>query len=351
MSTRYDRQIILPEIGTGGQEKLSKAKVLVVGAGGLGCPVLQYLTAAGVGTIGIVDGDTVDETNLQRQILYSTEDIGKPKAETAVEKLKRLNPEITLTSHFSLLTSKNVLELVRNYDIIVDCTDNFPTRYLLNDACVILGKPLVFGSLFKFEGSVSVFNYKDGPTYRCLYPNPPAQTDVPNCGEIGVLGSLTGIIGSIQANEVIKMITSAGQVLSGELLIFNSLENGFQKMKFSKDPKNSEITELIDYEAFCNPGTQVREITADELKEKISQGVDLQIIDVREEVEYNVKNIKGKLIPLAQIEDNIDKIETGEMVVIHCQSGARSKRAIEILQSKYGFKNLYNLKDGLQFWF
>lgn len=342
--TRYNRHIILPEIGIEGQEKLKQAKVLVIGAGGLGCPVLQYLVAAGVGHIGIVDNDKVDESNLQRQILYSTEDIGKYKAEVAKEKLLKQNPFVNLTSHTCFLTSKNAIEIINQYNIIVDGSDNFPTRYLVNDACVILNKPLVFGSIFKFEGQVSVFNYKGGPTYRCLYPAPPAANEVPNCSEIGVIGVLPGIIGTLQSNEVIKIITGIGEVLSGKLLTVDAPSMNIETFSFNPVPGNKNISSLADYEQLC--GIPVKEISGEELKQKMNLKEEFQLIDVREPAEYNLKNIGGELIPLNELLNHIDKIKKNIPVIIHCQSGIRSQKAAELLNSK-GFENVYSLKKGL----
>ncbi|HTA61887.1 MAG TPA: molybdopterin-synthase adenylyltransferase MoeB [Bacteroidia bacterium] len=340
---RYARHIILSEIGLEGQQKLKQAKVLVIGAGGLGCPVLQYLTAAGVGTIGIVDFDKIDDSNLQRQILYSTEDVGKPKAQIAKEKLGKQNPYINLIAHVTQLTSTNALEIISLYDIVVDGSDNFATRYLVNDACVILNKILVFGSIFKFDGQVSVFNYKDGSTYRCLYPEPPAEGEVPNCAEIGVIGVLPGIIGTLQANEVIKIIVGVGEVLSGKLLVFNALTMQFDTFGISVNSANKKIDKLIDYDIFCG---STLEISADELKEKIKLKQDFQLLDVRELQEYEIKNIGGKLIPLNELATNLDKLSKEKEIVVHCASGVRSKKAISILKAS-GFTKVYNLKNGL----
>jgi molybdopterin/thiamine biosynthesis adenylyltransferase/rhodanese-related sulfurtransferase len=340
---RYARHIILSEIGLEGQQKLKQAKVLVIGAGGLGCPVLQYLTAAGVGTIGIVDFDKVDDSNLQRQVLYSSEDVGKTKAQIAKEKLGKQNPYINLIAHVTQLTSANALEIISLYDIVVDGSDNFATRYLVNDACVMLNKILVFGSIFKFDGQVSVFNYKDGPTYRCLYPEPPADGEVPNCAEVGVVGVLPGIIGTLQANEVIKIIVGVGDVLSGKLLAFNALTMQFNTFGISVNPANKEINKLIDYNIFCG---STFEISADELKEKIKSKQDFQLLDVRELKEYELKNIGGKLIPLNELIANIDKLSKEKEIVVHCASGVRSKKAISILKEN-GFIKVYNLKNGL----
>jgi molybdopterin/thiamine biosynthesis adenylyltransferase/rhodanese-related sulfurtransferase len=340
---RYSRHILLPEIGEKGQHKLKQAKVLVVGAGGLGCPVLQYLTAAGVGTIGIIDSDKVEESNLQRQILFSMEDVGKFKAEVVKEKLFKQNPHTDLTSHISYLNSSNALEVVAEYDIVIDGSDNFATRYLVNDACVMLNKVLVFGSIFKFEGQVSVFNYKGGPTYRCLYPEPTVDGEIPNCAETGVLGVLPGICGTLMANEVIKVITDTGEVLSGKLLMFDALTLQFNLFNVHLNEKNRNIKKLIEYELFC--GTS-QEVTAEQLKHKISNKEDFQLIDVREQEEYSAKNIGATLIPLGELMNNLDKINTEKEIIVHCASGARSKKAVSLLKEK-GFKRVYNLKNGL----
>ncbi len=348
---RYSRHILLSGIGTEGQEKLKGAKVLVIGAGGLGCPVLQYLTAAGVGTIGIADDDIVDESNLQRQVVFSTEDVSRQKAEVAVQKLKLQNPNVNLISHISRLTSANALDLIKNYNLVIDGSDNFPTRYLVNDACVMLNKPLVFGSIFKFEGQVSVFNYKSGPTYRCLFPEPPGAGEVPNCSEVGVLGVLPGMIGTIMANEALKVILEIGNVLSGKLFVLDALSMHTQIVSFKKNPVNLKITSLTDYEQFCVANAAgVKEISVDELKKMIKSRADFQLIDVREQSEYMVLNISGENIPLGSIEQHVSKIARDKKVVIHCKMGGRSKRAIEVLEKKYGFTNLYNLAGGIDAW-
>ena len=338
---RYNRHIILPEIGLEGQQKLKLAKVLVIGAGGLGCPLLQYLAAAGVGTISIIDSDKIDESNLHRQILYSSNDVGKNKADIAAKKLSELNPFIKIIPIVSYLNSENALQLFSDFDIIIDGSDNFATRYLVNDACVILNKPFVSGSIYKFQGQISVFNYHDGPTYRCLYPEP---GEIPNCAEIGVLGVLPGIVGCLMANETIKMIIGNGEVLSGKLLVFDSLTMQFNTFEFSSVAENKTIKTLGNYDFFCD--TKVKEITADELKNKILLSEKFQLIDVRELHEYEIKNIGGVLIPLNELENNLDKISTTLPLIIHCQSGMRSKKAIELLKQK-GFNNLTNLKNGL----
>ncbi|MBW8051405.1 MAG: molybdopterin-synthase adenylyltransferase MoeB [Cytophagales bacterium] len=373
---RYSRHIILPEIGQKGQEKLKQAKVLVVGAGGLGCPVLQYLTAAGVGTIGIVDFDKVDESNLQRQILYDVEDIGKQKAETARHKLSLMNPYINFEVYDTRLDKDNALDIFKDYEIIVDGSDNFPTRYLVNDACVILDKPLVYGSISRFEGQVSVFNFiaseakqspsvdmgfrGAGPTYRCLFPKPPNPEDVPNCAEAGVLGVLPGIIGTMQANEVIKIITGIGEPLSGKLFIFDALSFENRTINFKRVEENCEITGLIDYEQFCNSNTPLikgtsnnnimKEITVLELKEKLDKNEDITIIDVREQFEYDICNLQGVLIPMGELMNNTDKIPKDKPVVVHCRTGSRSAQAVQFLSQKYDFDNLYNLKGGIHAW-
>jgi len=342
--SRYSRQTILPEVGIEGQAKLTNASVLVVGAGGLGSPVLLYLAAAGVGRLGIIDADKVDVTNLQRQVIYVTEDEGKSKAETAAKRLSALNPEINIDTYPVWLSKENALEIFSQYDIIVDGSDNFATRYLVNDACVILKKPLVFGSIFKFEGQVSVFNYKGGPTYRCLFPEPPAAGEVPNCSEIGVIGVLPGIIGTLQANEVIKIILEKGDVLSGILYMYDALSNDIQKLKIFKDPVASMVTELGTYEEVCETSPDIDKKIFDAWKEK---NVVFQLIDVREPHEFEQKNIGGELIPMNTIKDNLNRIREDIPVIVHCQMGGRSRKIVDFLHEK-GFKNVYNLKGGLR---
>lgn len=340
---RYTRHIILPEMGMEGQQKLKQAKVLVIGAGGLGCPVLQYLTAVGVGTIGIVDFDVVDESNLQRQVLYGNEDIGKDKAQVAKEKLTKQNLYTNLTSYVSHLTSANALDMISAYDIVVDGSDNFATRYLVNDACVMLNKVLVFGSIFKFEGQISVFNYKEGPTYRCLYPESPAEGDMPSCAEIGVIATIPGIVGTLMANEVIKIVTGIGEVLNGKLLTLDAFNMQFNTFNITVNPGNKNIKELIDYDIFC--GAQ-KEISAQELKEKIKHKEGFQLVDVREPDEYKIKNIGGILLPLKELASSLSKLNKEKEIIVHCASGARSKKAVSILK-KNGFRKVYNLKNGL----
>lgn len=357
---RYDRHIIIPDFGMEAQQKLKAARVLVVGSGGLGSPLLLYLAAAGVGTIGIVEFDTVDDSNLQRQVLYGQEDVGRLKADAAKARLVSLNPYIEIVLHHTRLTSENALDIVRQYDVVADGTDNFPTRYLVNDACVLAGKTNVYASIFQFEGQVSVFNYTDsagetGPNYRDLYPTPPPPGLVPSCAEGGVLGVLPGIIGSMQASEVIKVVTGVGEPLSGRLFIFDALQFETRIFKIKRrgdNPLNGEnptITRLIDYEFFCGLKAlkPVREITVDELLNWQSDGEQFQLVDVREIAEYESVNIGALLIPLSTVSEKQDLIARDRKVVIHCKSGARSARAIRELEDKFGFDNLYNLKGGI----
>jgi len=359
---RYNRHIIIPGFGMEAQLKLKAAKVLVIGSGGLGSPVLLYLAAAGVGTIGIVDFDVVDDSNLQRQVLFGIDEIGKPKVEAARRRLASLNPYIQLKIYNTHLNSQNAMDIIREYDVIADGTDNFPTRYLVNDAAVLLGKPNVYASIFQFEGQVSVFNYKGaqgnpGPNYRDLYPTPPPPGLVPSCAEGGVLGVLPGIIGSLQALEVIKVITGVGDTLSGRFYIFDALN--FESRTFNirarednpVNGKNPTITALIDYEQFCGmravEEAPLKEITAKELYDLQVRGEKFQLIDVREPHEFDIVNIGGELIPLGTIVENAGKIDTDKKVVIHCKMGGRSAKAIRELEEKFGFKNLYNLKGGI----
>ena len=342
---RYSRHIILPEIGIEGQEKFKASKVLVVGCGGLGCPILQYLTAVGIGTIGIIDFDLVSESNLQRQILFSTNDIGKQKVIVAKEKLTKQNPFITIKTYTAKIEIANALEIIKEYDIIVDGSDNFSTRYLLNDACVMLDKPLVSGSIFKFEGQVTVFNFNNGPTYRCLYTEPPSSNEMPNCSDIGVLGIMPGIVGLLQANEVIKMITNIGEVLSGKLLTIDALALQFNLFSFDLVPQNKYITQLVETPYYCSNNT-VKEISSDELKHMISKNERIQLIDVREKNEHEIKNIGGELISLNSLKENLQRIAKDKPVIVYCQVGARSRKAVHFLQQN-GFTNVYNLSNGL----
>lgn len=349
---RYSRHLILPDIGVAGQQKLKAARVLVIGAGGLGCPVLQYLAAAGVGTLGIVDDDIVEESNLQRQVLYGMENLGTAKAQAAATRLADLNPHVRVVPHTTRLTAENALSIVPGYDIVMDGSDNFPTRYLANDACVLLGKPLVFGSIFRFEGQVSVFNYEGGPTYRCLYPEPPAPSEVPSCAEAGVLGVLPGIIGSLQASETLKIITGIGDILSGKLFLFDALTLATQILSFQRDEHRAIVTALINYEQFCGTNAQeaVPTITASEVRQKQEQGEPVQIVDVREPHEYAAGNIGGTLIPLGSIEQHLHEIHADTCVIVHCHSGARSAKAVALLTQHYGFANVYSLHGGIQEW-
>ena len=358
---RYDRHIIIPEFGLEAQKKLKAAKVLVIGSGGLGSPSLLYLAAAGVGTIGIVDFDVVDDSNLQRQVLFGVDEVGKLKTEAARDRLEALNPYIDIVVHNVKLTSENALSIIRNYDVVADGTDNFPTRYLVNDACVLLGKTNVFASIFQFEGQVSVFNYIDakgeaGPNYRDLYPTPPPPGLVPSCAEGGVLGVLPGIIGSLQALEVIKVVTGVGDILSGRFFIFDALTFETRTFKIKRNAANPlnganpVIKELIDYEQFCGLKTvekPVKEISVKELYDLQVTGEPFQLIDVREPHEYDIVNIGGELIPLGTIGKNADRIARDKKVIVQCKVGGRSAKAIRELEDKFGFDNLYNLKGGI----
>ena len=362
---RYSRHVTIPEFGRGGQERLKRSKVLVIGTGGLGAPALQYLAAAGIGEIGIVDFDRVEDSNLQRQVLFGTEDIGRPKTAVAKEKLQNLNPYVTIHIHETQLTSENALEIFQGYDIVADGTDNFPTRYLVNDASVFAGIPNVYASIFRFEGQASVFNYTDengvtGPNYRDLYPSPPPPGLVPSCAEGGVLGVLPGIIGSIQATEVVKILSGAGEPLSGRFFIFDALNFETRTLKVEKDRNNPLTgdnptqTGLIDYEQFCGINPEPEEATADfaeitpqELASWQDRGEDYKLIDVREPHEYEIANLNGELIPVGQVEERTDQIPTDKKVVVHCRSGKRSGDAIKKLQDQYGYQNLYNLKGGI----
>ena len=352
---RYSRHITIPEFGRLGQEKLKKAKVLVVGSGGLGSPLLFYLTAAGVGHIGIVDYDLIEESNLQRQILFTLDDLGKSKAKTAAQRLSKLNPHVKFTVHETALTSDNALEIIKGYDIVADGTDNFPTRYLVNDACLLTDKVNVYASIFQFEGQVSVFNYKNedgtrGPCYRDMFPEPPPPGLVPNCAEGGVLGVLPGIIGSMQASEVIKVITGVGTPLSRRIFLFDAATFSTRILKVNKSP-HTKVDKLIDYQQFCGVSditdTNVKEISVRELKHLQENGEDFQLIDVRQPYEYEIANLKGELIPLDDILKFSDKIKRDGKVIIHCRSGKRSADAIKELETHFRFENLYNLKGGI----
>ena len=342
---RYSKQTILPEVGIEGQEQLCAAKVLMIGAGGLGCPVLQYLVAAGVGEIGIADGDTVDISNLQRQVLYTEPEIGQLKVSVAEKKLTALNPNVKIKTYPFFIDGTNALDLIRDYDIIVDGSDNFATRYLINDACVILNKPMVSGAIYKFEGQVSVFNYNNGPTYRCIFPEPPGADESPNCAEIGVIASLPGIIGTIQANEVIKIITGIGNVLSGKLLVINTLNMETHIFHFKLNAANKNITELKAISQYCE--VPVKGINYEELLQMLQKTNDLQLIDVREREEHGAGNIGGINIPLSEIDTSYHLINKENPVIVYCASGIRSNRfAIHLIQN--GFKQLLNLQNGIR---
>ncbi len=346
---RYNRQTLVPEFGQAGQEKLKSAKILTIGCGGLGSPALLYLAAAGVGQLGIVDADRVEVSNLQRQILYDTAAVGKLKVDEAQARIRALNPLVEVQKYALRLTRDNALKIIEPYDVVIDGTDNFATRYLINDACVLLNKPLVYGAVHRFEGQVSVFNYQNTINYRDLFPQPPPPEMAPNCAEAGVLGVLPGIIGTLQATEAIKIASGVGQVLTGKLLLFDAISMTFRTVRIIKNPSGYRIEKLIDYGDFC--GTKFPEnttqITAAELKTWIDDHTDFQLIDVRNADEHARQNLGGLLIPLPEIENRRGEIDRHRPVVVHCQSGARSLRAVEVLRKKYGFTNLVNLKNGL----
>jgi adenylyltransferase/sulfurtransferase len=361
---RYGRHLSLPEVGVEGQRRLKAASVLMIGTGGLGAPTGMYLAAAGIGRMGIVDFDVVEASNLQRQIIHGTADIGRPKIESARDRLNDINPNVEIETYETRLTSDNALELIAKYDIVVDGTDNFPTRYLVNDACVISGKPNVYGSIFRFEGQASVFWAEKGACYRCLYPEPPPPGLVPSCAEGGVLGVLPGIVGAIQANETIKIILGAEDILVNRLLLFDAWQMKFRELKLRKDPscpvcgENPTVTKLIDYEEFCGlraqpegSSAELEEITATELKRRVDDGRDTQIIDVREPFEFEIARIPGtKLIPLGQVADRMSEIDPARETVVHCKAGVRSAKAIAALKQA-GFQGrLINLKGGITAW-
>ena len=359
---RYSRHLIMPEVGMEGQLKLKAAKVLCIGAGGLGSPLALYLAAAGVGTLGMVDFDVVDFTNLQRQIIHSTADVGRPKLQSAAEKIGAMNPEVELRTFETRLTSQNALELFRDFDIVVDGTDNFATRYLVNDACVLTGKPNVYGSIFRFEGQVSVFATENGPCYRCVYPEPPPPGLVPSCAEGGVLGVLPGLVGVMQATEAIKLILGAGEPLIGRLLLVDALAMKFRELKLRKDPdcpvcgQHRTITKLIDYEQFCGirgeekpVENKLPEISVEELKRRRDAGEDLFILDVREPHEYQICNLGGYLIPLNDLPKRVHELDSSREIVAHCKMGGRSAKAVEFLRQA-GFTKVKNLTGGIIAW-
>ena len=361
---RYSRHLILPDVGVPGQEKLKAARVLLIGAGGLGSPAALYLAAAGVGTLGIVDFDNVDVTNLQRQILHGTKDVGRPKLQSARERIADVNPHVRLETYETALTSKNALDIFSGYDIVVDGTDNFATRYLVNDACTLLGKPNVYGSVFRFEGQVSVFDARTGPCYRCLFPEPPPPGLVPSCAEGGVLGVLPGLVGTIQATEAIKLILGVGEPLAGRLLLVDSLGMQFRTVTVRKDPAcpacgTREIRELIDYEQFCGVRAAEAEpravagfveITPRELTARLSRGEQLQLIDVREQFEWDIAHIDGaQLVPLATLPEVVDTLDRDREVVVYCKGGSRSRAAASHLADA-GFPRVTNLTGGILRW-
>jgi adenylyltransferase/sulfurtransferase len=349
---RYSRHILLDEVGFNGQLLLRNARVLVVGAGGLGCPVLQYLTAAGIGFIGIVDSDIVDETNLQRQILYETADIGKSKAESAAQKLSKLNPFVNFKVFNTRFTKDNALDILSDYDIVVDGTDNFSARFLINDACVIQNKPFVYGGVYKFEGQVSVFNYNGGPTYRCLVSEQPENTEELNCSEVGVVGVIPGIVGCLQANEVLKIILGIGDPLSGKLMLIDVLRNQFSFVSIEKNPQNNLITELGQYnEVSCNVQHSADEISTEDLKKIISEAKDFEMIDIREKEDYNAFHIKGSInLPFHHIREKYKSISKNKTVIIICNYGTKSRQLIKYLNEEFGYTNLLNLKGGIIEW-
>ncbi|CAN5623892.1 molybdopterin-synthase adenylyltransferase MoeB [soil metagenome] len=366
---RYARHLVLPQIGPAGQRRIRDSRVLLIGAGGLGSPLSLYLAAAGVGTLGLVDFDVVDVTNLQRQVLHGTSDIGRPKLDSATDRLREINPHVSIEGYRERLTSENALEILADYDVVVDGTDNFPTRYLVNDACVILDKPNVYGSIFRFEGQNSVFWGSRGPCYRCLFAEPPPPGMVPSCAEGGVLGVVPGIVGTIQAMEALKLVLELGDSLVGRLLILDAMRMKFRELRLRKDPdcpvcgERPRITELIDYERFCGYSSdpngeldvedqETPEVTPSELKQRLESGEKLTIIDVREPHEWDIGNLEShgaRLIPLGDLAERYEEIDRGETIVLQCRSGARSERALHFLRER-GFSSLYNLKGGILSW-
>ncbi len=366
---RYSRHLILPEVGMEGQRKLKGARVAMIGTGGLGAPLGLYLAAAGIGKIGIVDFDTVDVTNLQRQVIHGTKDVGRPKIDSAAERMLDINPYLEIEKYETALTSENALEILKDYDVVVDGTDNFPTRYLVNDACVLLGKPNAYGSIFRFEGQATVFHHDGGPCYRCLYPEPPPPGLVPSCAEGGVLGILPAVVGSIQATETVKLILGKGETLSGRLMLYDALNMKFRELKLRRNPEcpvcgdNPTVTELIDYQQFCGIPQQqaaeaaaakqagrLPEMTPAELKAKLDAGEDIFVLDVREPHEYEIAKIEGTtLIPLGQLAQRVDELNSTADIVIHCKSGMRSAKAQKLLK-EMGFSRVTNLAGGILRW-
>jgi adenylyltransferase/sulfurtransferase len=360
---RYSRHLILPEVGVEGQLKLKNARVLLVGAGGLGAPLALYLSAAGVGTLGLVDFDVVERSNLQRQVIHGTGDIGRKKIESAAASIAAINPNVRVERHELALSSENALDIIKNYEIVADGTDNFPTRYLVNDACVLLGKPNVYGSIFRFEGQASVFAAADAPCYRCLYPEPPPPGLVPSCAEGGVLGILPGVVGLIQATEVVKLILGLGESLQGRLLLYDALAMRFRELKLRKDPDcpicgtHRTITKLIDYNQFCGvpqasatPATIAGEIDPVAVKARLDSGEDLQLIDVREPQEYQICHIpQARLIPLGELPKRLHELDRSRPIVVHCKTGGRSAKAADLLRQN-GFTGVLNMTGGILAW-
>jgi molybdopterin/thiamine biosynthesis adenylyltransferase/rhodanese-related sulfurtransferase len=360
---RYSRHLILPDVGVDGQRKLKAGRILLIGAGGLGSPLALYLAAAGVGTLGLVDFDVVDISNLHRQVLHGTKDVGRPKLESARERLRDVNPHVHVEPYETRLTSQNALDIIRDYDVVIDGTDNFATRYLTNDACVLLGKPNVYGSIFRFEGQASVFALEEGPCYRCLFPEPPPPGMVPSCAEGGVLGVLPGLVGTIQATEGIKLILGVGEPLIGRLLLIDALTMRFRTVRLRKDPNcpacgTHEITELIDYDQFCGVApeattvntNEIPEITPTELVERLKRGDDIDLIDVREPHELNIASIPNvRLIPLGTLAEALPSLDSTREAVVICRTGARSGRAVRQLRAA-SFRKVWNLAGGIHRW-
>jgi adenylyltransferase/sulfurtransferase len=362
---RYSRHLILPEVGLEGQVKLKNARVLLIGVGGLGSPLALYLAAAGLGTLGLVDADVVDETNLQRQVIHGTKDVGRAKLDSAADRIADVNPNVKVERHETMLSSANALELFRQYDVVADGTDNFPTRYLVNDACVLTKKPNVYGSIFRFEGQASVFGAPNGPCYRCLYPEPPPPGLVPSCAEGGVLGILPGIVGLIQANEVVKLVLGIGEPLVGRLLLFDALAMTFRELKLRRDPacpvcgSNPSVKELIDYQEFCGirpdvdlASSSMQSMSARELHERLERGDDITVIDVREPEERALCAIEGsRLVPLGELAARLGELDSTKDTVLQCRTGKRSAKAIELLvQAGFSNARLWNLEGGIDAW-
>ncbi len=355
---RYSRHLLIPDVGLEGQKRLKAAKVLCIGTGGLGSPVTMYLAAAGVGTLGLVDYDVVDESNLQRQVIHGDATVGKLKVESAKQRLLDINPYVQINTHNVLFTSENALEIAKDYDVIIDGTDNFPTRYLVDDVCTLLGKPNVYGSIFRFEGQLSVFWDTHGPTYRDLFPEPPPPGLVPSCAEGGVLGILPGTIGTLQATEAVKLITGMGEPMIGRLLIYDALEMRMDEIKFRRNPNRKPVTALIDYEQFCgmpqndhleDNGTEA-DISVQQLKQMMDEGRAFQLVDVRDPHEWDISRIEGaKFLPLGELPDRLSEFDSTQEYVLQCRTGKRSAEAMELLQ-KAGITNVHNLAGGINAW-